>query len=107
MPALSWIVLRSALPVPLMSAVPVEIQVLDIVGQREIDARVDKIGALVRLFDHLVAGVLHVVMVVAGATGEHVEPGVAGKPVVEPVAGAVDVAIAGQYELLDVVAERV
>ena len=50
---------------------------LDIVGQREVNAGVDEIGALARLFDHLVAGAVHVIVIVTGSPQHDVIAGAA------------------------------
>ena len=92
-------------------------QVLDVGAERVADARLHRVGAFAwplpspcrrAASDHVgvVAGAADH-GVVAGAAVEHVVAGVAGERVVERVAGGVDVAGAGQRQVLDIGAERV
>ena len=77
MPALSRIVFLSALPVPLMSPVPVRYMCSTLSGEREVNAGGDEIGALARLLDHLVAGAVHVIVIVTGSAQHDVVAGAA------------------------------
>ena len=100
LPALPVSVLLSVLPVALIAADPVSVQVLDIGAKRVADAALHRVGALRRpasvttspvVIDHIgvVAGAAgH--GVVAGPAVEDVVAGVAGQCVVERVAGGVD-----------------
>ena len=81
-------------------------QIFDIGAEREGGGAADVVGALVGQLDHLIAGVLHHVGVVAGAAGQDVDACVVADRVSERVAGAVDVAGAGQIQVLDIVGQR-
>ena len=86
-------------------------QVLDIGAQRVADAGLHRVGALVAAFRHHVAGAVHHIDVVARAADqgvvasaaiEGVVAGIAGERVVQRVAGGIDVAGAGQRQVLDI-----
>ena len=105
--------LLSPLPVPLIAAAG-QRQVLDIRAQREIDARLDRVGPLAGRFRDLIAEIVDDVGVVAvaaeqavGAAGavQGIGGGVAGDDVAQPIAGAAD-RRAGQRQVLDIGAER-
>ena len=108
--------LASPLPVPLMLALPVSGQVVDIGAEREADRRLYRVGALVERLGHHVADVVDDVGIVAEAAGHGVGPdatvedvvaGVAGNDVGVAVAGAVDVGAAGEGQVLNIGTERV
>ena len=91
-------------------------QVLDVGAERVGDRRLHRVGALVGRFRDHVAGVVDDVGVVAGAAvivsapappSRVLLPLLPVSDVVERVAGAVDVAAAGQRQVLDIGAERV
>ena len=93
-----------------------ERQVLDVGAQRVADAGLHRVGAFAGGFRHRVARRIHHVNVVAGAAdhgvaagaaAEHVVAGVADEGVVERIAGGVDVAGAGERQVLDVGSQRV
>jgi hypothetical protein len=91
-------------------------QILDIGADGVGDRRLHRVGARVERFRHHVAGVVDHIGVVAeaadhgvgaGAAIENVVAAVAGDRVGEAVAGAVDVAAAGQRQVLDIGADGV
>ena len=108
--------LASALPVPLMLALPVRVRFSTLAPSvKLIDDCTVSVPALSASVDH-VAGVVDDIGVVAGAADhgvgagaavERVVAAVAGDDVGERIAGAVDVGAAGQGQVLDIGAERV
>ena len=95
---------------------PVSTRFSTFAAKRVADARADGVGALARGFGHGIGGVVDDVGVVAraadqrvgaGAAIERVVPRVAGQRVGERVAGAVDLAGAGQHQVLDVRPRRI
>ena len=91
-------------------------QILDVAAQRIADRSFDTIHTLVRLLDHAVAGVIDDINVVARAADHHVGTrtavqqivaDIAGQPVVQHVAGAVDIGAAVERQVLDIRRERI
>ena len=81
-------------------------KMFDIVAQRETDRGHDLINAFIRILDHGITSVLHVVNVLTRAARQHVDAFIAADDVTQFVAGAVDVVRAGEGEIFEVVAQR-
>ena len=72
LPVLPMIVLARALPVPLRSAPPVQLRFSTFAAEREVDVREHRVGALAGDLDHLVAGIVDEIGVVAGTAAHRV-----------------------------------
>ena len=116
LPLLPKIEFARPLPKPCRSAPPCRTRVSTFAVSVVVDGREDRVGTLVGILDHGVAGVVDEVRVVAraaahdvgaGATVDEIVAGIAGQRVGQAVAEALQVGNAGQNQILHVGSELV